>query len=107
MSAIHTPRESFYDLRKTTPEVIYRAQAIQVGTWAHWQLMKRACRAKCSQHPEARRALAATGERPLSHRTRHDSRTIPGVIMAEIWMTIRRQLANGATRSTPDEPAAL
>ena len=33
--------------------------------------------------------LLSTGERPLMHRTRRDSRTIPGVVMADIWMRIR------------------
>ncbi|MEY4566398.1 MAG: hypothetical protein RLY14_1368, partial [Planctomycetota bacterium] len=33
-----------------------------------------------------------TGKRPLTHITNKDSRNIPGVIMAEIWMKIRREL---------------
>ena len=70
----------------------YAGQTIRVGTADHWQLMTMACRAKFSQHEEARSALLATGERPLMHRTRNDSRTIPGVIMADIWMRIRYQL---------------
>lgn len=70
----------------------YQGERIRVGTHEHWQLMERACWAKFTQHEEARAALLATGERPLTHRVRRDSRTIPGVIMAEIWMKIRRRL---------------
>ena len=29
------------------------------------------------------------------HRTRRDSRNIPGVVMADIWMKVRRGLING------------
>lgn len=72
--------------------VQYGEQAIPVGTSAHWNLMRMATRAKFEQNPAARAALAATGERPLEHRVRHDSRTIPGVIMAEIWMRLRSEL---------------
>jgi hypothetical protein len=54
--------------------------------------MEQACRAKFSQNEEARTALLATGRRPLVHRMRRDSRTIPGVIMADIWMRIRDRL---------------
>ena len=70
----------------------YAGQTIRVGTADHWHLMTIACRAKFSQCEEARSALLATGERPLMHRTRKDSRTIPGVIMADIWMRIRYRL---------------
>ena len=34
----------------------------------------------------------ATGKRPLTHIVRDDSRTIPGVIMAAIWMRIRKRI---------------
>jgi predicted NAD-dependent protein-ADP-ribosyltransferase YbiA (DUF1768 family) len=64
--------------------------------------MHRACWAKFSTHAEAQAALLATGERPLVHRLRRDSRTIPGVIMAEIWMKIRRRLREGTTH--PPDP---
>jgi|GEM_PF-460600 len=73
--------------------VRYRESEIPVGTWAHWQLMEQACRAKFTQHHEAMAALMATGERPLIHKVRQDSRTIPGAIMAEIWMRIRKEIA--------------
>lgn len=72
--------------------VVYDGRQVPVGAWEHWQLMERACWAKFTQHPEARRALQATGRRPLTHRLRRDSRTIPGVIMANIWMRLRRRL---------------
>ena len=61
-------------------------------THAHWKLMERACRAKFSQNAEARSALLATGDRPITHVMRRDSTTIPGAIMAEIWMRIRARL---------------
>ncbi len=72
--------------------VTYEGRDIVVGTWEHWQLMEAACWAKFSQHAEAREALLSTGERPLQHRMRRDSRAIPGAIMAEIWMRIRGKL---------------
>jgi hypothetical protein len=74
------------------PAVTYNEQEIVVGKWAHRQLMKRACRAKFAQNPEAARALLATGDRPLTHAVRRDSTTIPGVIMAAIWTRIRKEL---------------
>ncbi|MDR3636252.1 MAG: NADAR family protein [Isosphaeraceae bacterium] len=74
------------------PTVRYQGESIPVGTWAHWALMERACRAKFTQNADAQSALLATGTRPLTHRVRHDSRTIPGTIMAEIWMKLRAQL---------------
>lgn len=77
-------------------KLAYGGAEIVVGTFAHWQLMERACRAKFEQHGEARAALLGTGQRPLEHRVRRDSRTIPGAIMAEIWMRIRKDLAAGS-----------
>ena len=70
----------------------YMGETIATGTHAHWQLMERACAAKFTQHEQARAALLATGDRPLTHVVRRDSRTIPGVIMAQIWMRIRKKL---------------
>lgn len=67
----------------------YEGATIIVGTWDHWKLMERACTAKFQQHHAARQALIKTGSRPLIHRVRNDSKVIPGVIMAEIWMKIR------------------
>jgi len=72
--------------------VHYNGRDIPVGTFGHWQLMRQACRAKFEQNPQARNALLATGTRPLVHRVRRDSRTIPGVVMAEIWMSVRAKL---------------
>ena len=76
--------------------LVYEGQTIRVGTWDHWQLMERACAAKFEQNGAARRALLSTGTRPLEHRMRRDSRTIPGAIMAEIWMRLRDRLAKMA-----------
>jgi hypothetical protein len=72
--------------------VRYFGRHIPVGAWEHWRLMEQACRAKFQQREEARAALLATGERPLIHAVRRDSRTIPGVIMAQIWMRLRKEL---------------
>jgi predicted NAD-dependent protein-ADP-ribosyltransferase YbiA (DUF1768 family) len=70
--------------------IIYNGASITTGTFEHWQLMRRACKAKFEQNAEALAALLATGERPLVHIVRRDSRTIPGVIMADIWMRLRQ-----------------
>ncbi len=70
----------------------YAGRQIMPGTWDHWQLMEQACLAKFEQNQEAAAALVATDERPLIHVVRRDSRTIPGVIMASIWMRIRKRL---------------
>ncbi len=70
----------------------YRGHAVRVGTADHRDLMFRACWEKFRQHGAAREALMATRARPLQHRTRRDSRTIPGVVMADIWMRIRTRL---------------
>jgi predicted NAD-dependent protein-ADP-ribosyltransferase YbiA (DUF1768 family) len=82
--------------------VIYAGKAVSVGTWDHWQLMRRACLAKFDQNEDARLALLATGGRPLIHKVRRDSRTIPGVIMAEIWMALRESLL--ASRAQAPKP---
>ncbi len=82
--------------------VTYEGRSIAVGTFDHWQLMRRACKAKFKQNASARAALLGTGERPLVHIVRRDSRTIPGVIMADIWMKIRREL--GAAHESESEP---
>jgi predicted NAD-dependent protein-ADP-ribosyltransferase YbiA (DUF1768 family) len=77
------------------PTVTYEGRAIPVGTWEHWELMRRACAAKFTQCAEAGAALLSTGDRPLEHRMRRDSQAIPGAIMAEIWMQIRQCLREG------------
>lgn len=76
----------------------FDGKTIRIGTWDHWQLMKRACVAKFDRHDAARDALLSTGHRPLVHHTKPDSRTIPGVIMAEIWTRIRQRLQKAAGR---------
>lgn len=73
-------------------EFAYEGVMIAAGSPEHWALMRAACDAKFTQHDEARLALLTTGERWLTHKVRKDSRTIPGVIMAEIWMRIRTRL---------------
>jgi predicted NAD-dependent protein-ADP-ribosyltransferase YbiA (DUF1768 family) len=73
-------------------EFTYDGKRVRVGTWDHWQLMKRACAEKFAQHDEARAALRSTGTRPLVHQVKPDSKNIPGVIMAQIWMEIRARL---------------
>lgn len=83
--------------------VTYAGEAIPVGTWRHWALMERACRAKFEQCHEAREALLSTGTRPLTHRMRRDSKSIPGVIMADIWMRIRRHLQKQEGPSDEEE----
>ncbi len=72
----------------------YHGDTVQRGTFAHWQLMRRACLAKFTDDARARKALLASGQRPLTHVVPNDSRTIPGVIMADIWMKIRADLQN-------------
>ena len=56
------------------------------------ELMERATTAKFEQHADARDTLLSTGERPLTHQMKNDSRTIPGAILAEIWMRCRAAL---------------
>lgn len=81
--------------------VIYEGNEIPVGTWRHWHLMERACWAKFSQNADAAEALKSTGKRPIEHRMRRDSRTIPGVIMCQIWMHIRDALQQGFSQYSP------
>lgn len=76
--------------------IVYEGREIVVGTIDHWALMERANRAKFEQDEDACAALLSTGTRLLTHRMAVDSRTIPGVVMADIWMRIREQL--GARR---------
>jgi predicted NAD-dependent protein-ADP-ribosyltransferase YbiA (DUF1768 family) len=77
----------------------YRGETIRVGSHEHWQLMEIACWAKFTQHGAARAALLATDPRPLMHRVRRDSRSIPGVIMADIWMRVRSRLQSCDSQS--------
>ncbi len=70
----------------------YRGATVRYGTPEHWALMRRACEAKFTQNAAARAALLATGARPLTHVMRRDSRSIPGVVMSDIWMNVRKKL---------------
>jgi predicted NAD-dependent protein-ADP-ribosyltransferase YbiA (DUF1768 family) len=72
--------------------VHFNGQKIQVGSVEHWLLMEEACKAKFNQHKKAQSALLKTGIRPLFHKPRAKSKTIPGPIMSEIWMNIRSRL---------------
>ena len=78
--------------------VSYGGEDMPVGTSAHWRLMEKACSAKFEQNAEARTALLATGDRPIVHVVRRDSSTIPGVIMAQIWMRIRKRIRDAGTQ---------
>ncbi len=80
--------------------VIYGGETVPVGAYEHWQLMRRACQAKFQQNGDALDALLSTGERPLVHVVRRDSRTIPGVIMADIWMDVRARARSGGLWSS-------
>ena len=73
---------------------VYEGETLSVGRPVHWRLMRRAIEAKFAQNEPARLALLSTGDRPLQHRVRHDSETIPGVVMADIWMRVRKRLRN-------------
>ena len=89
------PGEDAKRLSSTQPygsHVRYADVLVPVGTWHHWQLMKKACLAKFQQNADAQAALRGTGSRPLQHKVRGDSRTIPGIIMADIWMAVRAGL---------------
>lgn len=74
------------------PVVWYQEQPVPTGTADHWDLMRRAIEAKFATDRRARQALVATGERPLGHRVRQESRTIPGVIVAQMWTQLRRAI---------------
>lgn len=82
----------------------YGGTSIGWGSWDHWQLMRRACEAKFAQNENARAALLGTLGRPLTHRTRRDSRSIPNVVMAQIWTEIRAALAKEAEASVVPDP---
>ncbi len=70
----------------------YAGAEIATGSPEHWALMRAACEAKFRTNFEAQEALLATGQRWLRHRMRRDSRSIPGAILAEMWMDIRAEL---------------
>lgn len=76
----------------TPARVQFQGKDVAWASPEHWDLMREACRAKFAQVAEARAALLATGQRPLVHRTRTDSRSIPGQVMASIWTGLRAEL---------------
>jgi predicted NAD-dependent protein-ADP-ribosyltransferase YbiA (DUF1768 family) len=80
---------------------VYGGETVRVGTWGHWQLMEKACEAKFAQHAAAREALVSTRNRPLVHQVKPDSKNIPGVIMAAIWMRIRDRLDRTGAEEAP------
>ncbi|MGE0153842.1 MAG: NADAR family protein [Reyranellaceae bacterium] len=89
----------------TPPERFdYGGASLRWGSWEHWQLMRRACQAKFAQNEDARAALLGTLGRPLVHRTRRDSRSIPNVVMAQIWTEIREALAKEAGADAAAKP---
>jgi hypothetical protein len=63
--------------------------------------MEKACEAKFAQHAAAREALVSTHNRPLVHQVKPDSKNIPGVIMAAIWMRIRDRLDRTGAEEAP------
>lgn len=71
--------------------ITYRGEEILTGSFSHWKLMAYACSAKFDQNAAAREALVSTFPYPLEHRLRNDSQTIPGEVMARIWMGLRQQ----------------
>lgn len=92
----------------TAPEAadfVYEKETIAFGSPEHWALMRQACSAKFTQNEIARTALLSTGMRPLTHRVRRDSRTIPGVIMADIWMQARARLQKDQQKEALDRKA--
>ena len=80
-----------YD-RPTADGFNYDGHRILTGSHEHRALMLEACRAKFAQNIDARNALISTGDRPLTHRVRRDSVTIPGALLADYWMRIRQSL---------------
>lgn len=66
--------------------------------------MEQACLAKFTQDEAACAALRATGEREITHVLPQDSKNIPGVVMAAIWMRVRARLRQGPQRSRSRQP---
>ncbi len=83
---------------------VYQGETARVGTFDHWRLMERACRAKFARNAAAREALLSTRGRPLVHQVKRDSKNIPGVIMAAIWMRIRERLLRTEPAPTEEAP---
>ncbi len=92
---------------RPTPERFdYDGKSYVTSSPEHRALMLEACRAKFAQNEEARTALLSTGDRPLTHRVRRDSASIPGVVLADFWMRIRKSLRTAESdegdAATPD-----
>lgn len=81
---------------------IYEDQVHARGGPEHRALMAQACGAKFNQNAAAREALLATRERPLTHRARRDSETIPGALMADMWMRLRARLQDATGTGVQD-----
>ena len=79
---------------------VYQGETVRVGTYDHWRLMEKACWQKFEQHAAAREALLSTRGRPLVHQVKRDSKNIPGVIMAAIWMRIRDRMLRTKAAAT-------
>jgi predicted NAD-dependent protein-ADP-ribosyltransferase YbiA (DUF1768 family) len=71
----------------------YMDKIIRAGTHEHHALMYAANFAKFTQNEAAKAALLATNDRPIEHKMRRDSLTIPGAIMGDIWMRVREEIA--------------
>lgn len=89
--------------QQPTPDHVFHCgHAVPTGSLEHWALMARACAAKFDQNQEARQALTATFPHPLEHRPKRDSVTIPGIVMARIWMDIRQRWLGLESRPQPE-----
>lgn len=83
---------------------MYQWKEIQVGSWEHHELLKRALRAKLEQNPEILKTLLDTENKKLTHIvfTRHenekfilhDSKTIPGEKFAQLYTELREEFKN-------------
>lgn len=73
----------------------YEGERIAMGSPTHHRLMEQACLAKFTQDAVACAALLATSARTITHVLPQDSRNIPGVVMAGIWMRVRERLGDG------------
>ncbi len=80
------------DAAPPAADFVYEGERIAMGSPAHHRLMELACLAKFTQDAAACAALLATGQREITHVLPQDSRNIPGVVMAAIWMRVRDRL---------------
>jgi predicted NAD-dependent protein-ADP-ribosyltransferase YbiA (DUF1768 family) len=88
--------------------LIWQGSTIQVGSPEHHQLMRIAIKAKLKQNRNILRMLLASGTEPITHilkdkegNTLPDSRTIPGMVLSQIIMDLRKEfrhiLGDGST----------